>query len=384
LVGVGVNLYLYKAKTGYVYLGVAVLIIGVVLVIIANSKMIKSVTTIFLPQREKELVDIVYQKRHLSKGIKIVAVGGGTGLSVLLRGLKEYTSNITAIVTVSDSGGSSGKLRDQFNVLPPGDIRSCLVALADTEPLMEQLFQFRFREDSELAGHNFGNLFITALSEITGDFEEAVRQSSRVLAIRGHVIPSTLYRTALVAEYTDGTRVEGQARITRSKKTIDRVYLQPEDCRVTEEAVLAIEEADIIILGPGSLYTSVIPNLLLKGFVDAISASKAPKMYICNVMTEPGETKGYTAYEHLKAIVDHTRKDITDYCIVNTAGIPEDLLLKYKQEDKYPVDPDVARIKEAGYKVIEGNMISIEDSVRHNSTRLAKIIMDFVQQNVEG
>lgn len=379
MVGAGANLCLDKARPEYRLPGVAVLIVGVLLVIIANRRMIRSVITIFLPRREKELVDIVYQRRHLSRGAKIVAIGGGTGLSVLLRGVKEYTSNITAIVAVSDSGGSSGKLRDQFNILPPGDIRNCLVALADAEPLMRELFQFRFKENSELAGHSFGNLFITALTEITGDFEEAVRQSSRVLAVRGRVVPSTLCRTTLVAEYVDGTTVEGQAEIPKCRKTIHRVYLKPQDCQPIKEALTAIEEADVVILGPGSLYTSVIPNLLVKGISEAICSSTAIKMYICNVMTEPGETDGCTAYDHLKAIIDHTRKDIVEYCLVNTAGIPENLLAQYKQEDKYPVQPETERIKEAGYKVIEGGMISTVDYVRHNSSQLAKIIMDFVQ-----
>lgn len=379
MVGAGINLCLSKAQPANHLLGVAILTGGVILIIIANKKMIKSVITIFLPQREKELVDIVYHRRQLSRGARIVAIGGGTGLSVLLRGIKEYTSNSTAIVAVSDSGGSSGKLRNQFNVLPPGDIRNCLVALADAEPLMRELFQFRFKEDSELAGHSFGNLFITALSEITGDFEEAVRQSSKVLAIRGHVVPSTLCHSTLVAEYMDGTTIEGQAAIPEYKKPINRVYLKPQECQVTEDALTAINEADVIILGPGSLYTSVIPNLLVKGVVEAISFSRATKMYICNVMTEPGETDGYTAYEHLKAIIDHTQADIIDYCIVNTASVPEHLLAKYKQENKYPVQPDTQRIRESGYQVIEGNMISTLNYVRHNSSQLAKIIMDFVQ-----
>ncbi len=341
--------------------------------------MVKSFITIFLPNREKELVEIVYQKRQLEKGPKIVVIGGGTGLSVLLHGLKEYTSNITAIVTVADDGGSSGRLREQFDMLPPGDIRNCLVALADAEPLMRELFQFRFTGESEFKGHNFGNLFITAMSKVTGDFEKAIKESSKVLAIRGRVIPSTLEKVQLVAEHQDGKETFGETKISESHSPIKRVYLDPRDAMPCSESLEAIDEAEAIVLGPGSLYTSVIPNLLINGLKELICNSKAIKVYVCNVMTQSGETDNFTAFDHLNAIVSHTRPDIVDYCIVNTQKVPPELLAKYKEEDAYPVLPDSQKIREKGYKVIEVDVISTANYVRHDSKRLAKIIIDLIQ-----
>jgi len=259
--------------------------------------------------------------------------------------------------------------------LPPGDIRNCLVALADAEPLMRDLFQFRFDKDSALGGHSFGNLFITAMTKLTGDFEVAVKESSKILAIRGRVIPSTLNKVKLVAEFKDGTQVIGEAKIPHKNVPISNVHLTPADSQPTRDAIQAIQEADIIVLGPGSLYTSVIPNLLVKGIAEAIVAARVPKIYICNVMTQAGETDNYTAYDHIKAIISHTHKDIINACIVNVARALRELLGRYEKEKSFPVVADSERIRQLGYRVIEEEVISLTDFVRHDPIKLSKIIL---------
>ena len=355
-----------------------IIILGGLIVITGVSRIIKSFVVVFLPQSGDELVEKVYQRRILEKGPKIVAIGGGTGLSTLLHGLKEYTSNITAVVTVADDGGSSGRLREEFNVLPPGDIRNCLVGLADAGPLMEKLFQFRFSAGKSLEGHNFGNLFITAMSKVTGDFEAAIEASSKVLAIRGSVVPATLTKVVLKAFHKDGTETIGESSIPKNTSPIERIAVSPDECRPTEAALEAIKKAYAIILGPGSLYTSVMPNLIIKGMYEAIKESKATKIYICNVMTQAGETGGYTASDHAKAIIEHTGKGIIDYCLINTGRIPPDLFEKYKGKDAYPVAADKDAIERLGCKVVEANVINTKNLVRHNSEKLAKIIVDLI------
>ena len=376
LVASGSIIWMLEKFAGSKYLGISILILGALLLTYGIKRMVKSFVAVFLPQREKDLVDIVYHHRHLEKGPKIVVIGGGTGLSVLLHGLKEQSSNITAIVTVADDGGSSGRLREQFDILPPGDIRNCLVALADAEPLMRDLFQFRFGNESELSGHSFGNLFITALSKVTGDFEKAIKESSRVLAIRGRVIPSTFSKVQLVAEHQNGQKTKGETKIVEQHSPIRRVFLDPANCKPSKESFEAIGEADIIVLGPGSLYTSVIPNLLVSGISEKIALCKVPKMYVCNIMTQSGETDNYTAFDHLNTIITHTRSDIVDYCIVNTGNIPPELLKKYEEEDSYPVLADSDKIVERGYTVIEEDIVNTADCVRHDSKKLSKIIID--------
>lgn len=355
-----------------------IILLGIFGLINGVKKIVRSVVEVFLPQREAELVDIVYQKRYLERGSNVVVVGGGTGLSVLLHGLKDYTSNITAIVTVADDGGSSGKLREEFNVLPPGDIRNCLVALADAEPLMRKLFQFRFEDGEHLKGHSFGNLFITAMSKVTGDFEQAVRESSKVLAIRGKVIPSTLSKIKLVAEHQNGEVTEGESKIPEKMVPIKKVYLEPKECEATGEALETIRAADAIILGPGSLYTSIIPNLLIRGIYQEISRSRVLKIYVCNVMTQAGETDGYKASDHLKAIIHHTTPDITNTCIVNTGNIPNNLLERYKEENAERVEPDIEVIRKMGYRVIGANVISAKDYIRHDPYKLSRLIMNLI------
>ncbi|MDP6685818.1 MAG: YvcK family protein [Candidatus Omnitrophota bacterium] len=373
-VAIGVAILMVERFHGSRALGISFTVLGALVVIYGVKRMLKSFVTVFLPKREKELVDIVYHHRQLEKGPKIVVVGGGTGLSVLLHGLKQQTSNITAIVTVADDGGSSGRLREQFDILPPGDIRNCLVALADAEPLMRDLFQFRFGNESELQGHSFGNLFITALSKVTGDFEKAIKESSKVLAIRGRVIPSTFDKVQLIAEHHNGQSTKGETKIVEQVSPIRRVCLDPVNCKPSKEALEAIDDADIIVLGPGSLYTSVIPNLLVNGISERIAASKVPKVYVCNVMTQPGETDNYTAFDHLNTIVNHTSPGIINTCVINTGTVPGEMLKKYEEEGAYPVLADSDRIVEKGCQVIEETIVNTEDYVRHDPKKLSKLI----------
>jgi uncharacterized cofD-like protein len=359
-----------------------VVVSGIIILILGIKHMVHSFIMAVIPSSKgTELVDILYQKKQLSRGPRIVTVGGGTGLSVLLSGLKEYTSNITAIVTVADDGGSSGRLRQQFDILPPGDIRNCLVALADASTLMRDLFQFRFDQSSELSGHNFGNLFITVMTRLTGDFEKAIKETSKVLALRGQVIPSTLNNVALVAQHQDGTTTEGEDKIPKAHLPIDKVYLKASGAScATPEAIKAIEEAQVIVLGPGSLYTSIIPNLLIKEITDSIVASGAIKIYVCNAMTQPGETDGYSASDHIKALIRHSHGRIFDYSILNTGEISKDALKRYAQEDSYPVVNDTKKIESMGYRIIADDIIIAKDVVRHDPLKLAKVIISFIEE----
>jgi uncharacterized cofD-like protein len=315
--------------------------------------------------------------------VRVVALGGGTGLSTLLRGLKRYTSSITAIVTVTDDGGSSGRLRAEMGVLPPGDIRNCLVALADAEPLMKQLFDYRFNGQGPLAGHNFGNLFIAAMSEITGDFELAVKESSRVLLVRGEVLPATLDDCVLGAVLEDGREALGQTALGNSACKIDRVFLRPPAPRPLPEALHAIGDADAIVLGPGSLYTSVTPNLLVDGVAGAIAASSAVKIYVCNVMTERGETQGYTAQDHLAAIFDHVGPNLVDWIIVNDAPISDGMVRKYSLEGAEPVRWDRQVLESMGVRVAEAPVASQTDLVRHDPGAIASEVIALALQGRE-
>ncbi len=358
-----------------------IILCGVVFIILGMGKIIVSLLTLFLPERERDIVDILYQRRYLERGPKIVAIGGGHGLSNLLLGLKEYTANLTAIVTVADSGGSSGRLREEFNILAPGDIRNCLVALADAPALMGELFQYRFAQDSQLKGHNFGNLFLTAMVQITqGDFKKAVEECSKVLAIRGKVIPSTVHNVHLVAEYVDGSRTQGEAKIPRVNLSIKRLYLTDQDAQPTAEALTAIAGADIIVLGPGSLYTSIIPNLIIKRVPETIIKSPAYKIYVCNVMTQSGETDGFTAYDHIRVLVEHSHPRIVDACMVNDAMVPENALARYRLENSYPVAPDIEQIKAAGYKVVATDLLGVKDYVRHDSQKLTQALIKLIER----
>jgi uncharacterized cofD-like protein len=372
----------YVKEKSYFTLPLAILgvIGGTLLIIIGIREIMRSVLSLFIPQGSKNLVDRIFEKRQLGKGPNIVAIGGGTGLSTLLQGIKEFTANTTAIVTVADDGGSSGRLREEFDTLPPGDIRNCLVALADAEPLMRDLFQFRFPSNSELKGHNFGNLFITALSQVTGDFEKAIKESSRVLAIKGRVVPSTLTKVKLIAEHENGKVTIGESKIPKVRIKIKRILLEPQNCKPTYEAIDALLKADAIILGPGSLYTSVIPNLLVPGILEAILNSHASKLYICNIMTEAGETDEYKASDHVKALIKHTSPKLIDYCVVNIEEIPIYMLEKYKQEEAYPVEPDIMNIESLGYKTVVGKFLSIGEVVRHDAHKVASSIIEIISE----
>jgi len=365
-----------------------IIILGILCVIIAVKRILKSFMTVLMPEPEmvkNTLVDKVYAKRILEKGPKIVVIGGGTGLSTLLTGLKQKTSNITAIVTVADDGGSSGRLREEYGVLPPGDIRNCLVALADSEDLLGALFQFRFKEGKALQGHNFGNIFITALSKITGDFAKAIKESSKVLAIRGNVFPATLEKVKLVARRENGKETVGECHIREEKSSpIDWLFLRPNECKATQESAEAIRQADAIVLGPGSLYTSVMPNLLIEGIQREIMRSRAIKIYICNVMTEAGETDDYSVSDHVKAIIKHTRPGVIDYCIANVMRIPKDLYEKYKLEDKFPVklnENDERWFRQEKITLVKAHIASMKEFVRHDSLKLSDTIMDILNES---
>jgi uncharacterized cofD-like protein len=351
--------------------GIVIILCGILFIVIGIGKMMISLIALFLPKREQDLVNILYQKRYLERGPKIVAIGGGHGLSNLLLALKEYSSNITAIVTVADSGGSSGRLREQFDIVAPGDIRNCLVALADAPALMGDLFQYRFPEKSELKGHNFGNLFLTALYEVANrDFQLAVELTSKVLAIRGKVVPSTVESVHLVARYHNGKITEGEAKIPRPGMPIEQLFLKPQDVKPTEEALAAIAEADVIILGPGSLYTSVLPNLIIKGMTEALEATSAFRIYVCNVMTQMGETEQMSAADHVRAIVKHTNSKIIDAVLVSASKIsaPE-ALERYKSENSFPVQVDAEDIRAMGFKVFAEDIVGVKDYVRHDSIK---------------
>lgn len=322
------------------------------------------------------LLENLYRRRKLNRGPKIVAIGGGTGLSMLLKGIKHITNNITAVVTVGDDGGSSGRLREEMGVLPPGDIRNCIAALADDEDLVTKLFQYRFKTGEGLEGHSFGNLFLTALCAITGDMVRAVKESSNVLSIRGRVLPSTLDDMKLVAEMEDGRIIHGESNIPEAHGRIKRLFTDPQNCRALDDVISAIKEAELIILGPGSLYTSVIPNLLIKEISDEISKSTAKKIYVCNIMTQPGETDSYSVSEHVNALMKHAgSREIIDAVLVNDF-LPSNLAQKYQMSGSYPVKLDYDNLKKLGVKLCSKKLIedSKEGLVRHSSNRVARAI----------
>lgn len=360
------------------YVFYANIILGISLVALGFKNMMTSVISLLVPFKQGHLVDLMYQKSRLAQGPKILAIGGGTGLSVLLQGIKHYTHNITAVVTVADDGGSSGRLRQQFDMVAPGDIRNCLVALANEETMMRELFQYRFKKDTEFSGHSFGNLFLTAMTQVTGDFEKAIKESSKVLSIRGRVLPSTLEKVVLVAEHADGRVTEGEAKIPHTDSPIKKIFIRPQDAAAAHDVIRAIEEAELIILGPGSLYTSIIPNLLIKEIREAVMASEVSKIYVCNIMTQPGETDRFKASDHIKELVEHTDPKVLDACIVNVGKIPENMLTKYASENSVPVVADSQVIKDFGYGVIEEDLVSVTDHVRHDSVKLSKIIANLL------
>lgn len=353
-------------------------LLGLILMILGIRFWFKSIYTAVMPYENKKVLEVLLERGHLKHGHKIIAIGGGTGLSSLLRGIKIFTSNIAAVVAVTDDGGSSGRIREELKILPPGDIRNCLVALANEESLMSELFQYRFSSGKDLKGHNFGNIFLAAMSNITGNFYEAVKQLSKILAISGKVLPTTLDLSMLCSELEDGTIIEGETNISKSKVPIKRLFLKPADCTPLPEVLTSISEADAIIFGPGSLYTSVICNLLVSGIVDEIKKSKAVKIYICNIMTQPGETTGFKASDHLKAIYNYTGEKFFDYIITNNSYPSKEFLERYKEEGSQVVENDTEILNKMSLKVIEANVLLEDNYLRHNPTALAEKIMEIV------
>lgn len=330
-----------------------------------------------------------------SRPLQVVAMGGGTGLSTLLKGLKAYVAGgeaggagasrpvgeLCAVVTVTDDGGSSGRLRKEFNVLPPGDIRNCIAALSEDEALLSRLFQHRFHAGSGLNGHSFGNLFLTALTAITGDFAEAVKQSSEILATRGHIYPSTTSDVQLEAVMADGTRVLGETNITASTERIVEIHLRPANAQPVPETLEAIARADLITIGPGSLFTSLVPNLLVHGISEAVAASRAVKVFVCNLMTESNESLGLSAADHIRVLHEHARTRIVDYAMVNRTPVPCDLKAKYAAEGGSQIEVDVAAIERLGVKVIAGDYLETAQGVaRHATERVARDLLTLATQ----
>ncbi|MGG0719974.1 YvcK family protein [Robertmurraya massiliosenegalensis] len=306
---------------------------------------------------------------------KIVIIGGGTGLPVLLRGLKKYPLDITAVVTVADDGGSSGRLRDDMDIPPPGDIRNVLAALSDVEPLIEEMFQHRFKTSNELSGHSLGNLILAAMTSITGNFVHAIQEMSKVLNVNGRVLPAAGESVVLHAEMEDGTIVSGESKIPYSGKKIKRVFLTPEIAHPLPETVHAIRQADLIIIGPGSLYTSILPNLLVPKLGQEICRAKAKKVYICNLMTQAGETLDYTASDHVSALYDHMKSKFLDTILVNSENIPDSILSRYSEEYSQPVHFDFNQLYELGLEVVQGEIMTLENGViRHDTKEVANIL----------
>ncbi|MDQ6722315.1 MAG: YvcK family protein [Candidatus Dormibacteraeota bacterium] len=348
--------------------------LGVGLLVFSYLKLTQSVLGPFLPgSSSSSMVEVIHAFRLKSRGPRIVAIGGGTGLSSLLRGLKTYTSNLSAIVTVADDGGSSGRLRDEYRILPPGDFRQCLIALADAEPLMKQLFDHRFKEGS-LDGHSFGNLFIMAMADVTGNFEHALRESGKVLAVKGTIIPSTLQDVTLVASI-NGHTVEGESKIPKQNAPISQVFLKPDGAQLNPEAAQAILSAELVVIGPGSLYTSILPNLLVEGMVEAIKASPALKVYICNLAAQHGETDGYDVDDYLRVIHEHVGSNIFDFVLVNSnnshlpTGGQSQVIFRPEDLSKHPE-----------VRFIGADVVNVRVPSHHDPDKLARSIMRKVWQ----
>jgi len=359
-------------------LGIAGMLAGICVMVYATRRIVRSVVEAVSPESSGSLMETIFTQRKLSNGPAITVIGGGTGLSTLLRGIKYVSGNCTAVVTVGDDGGSSGRLRQDLGIIPPGDLRKCLVAMADREPLMERVMQYRFEGDSYLSGHSLGNLFLAAIAETEGGMEEGLKAASQILKVHGHVIPSTLHSIQLAADMTDGSFVLGQAEIAQARKKVQRLRMIPETVPALQSAVEAIRQADVLILGPGSLYTSVICNLLVPEIREAVLQSQAVKIYICNVMTQPGETDGFGAYEHVKTLTDYVGGQFLDYVIVNSQEISEEQQALYRAKGQEPVTPDMDKIEQTGVKVIPFKLISSSDMVRHDPQKLAQAIMSLV------
>nr|WP_253197975.1 gluconeogenesis factor YvcK family protein [Clostridium gasigenes] len=363
---------------------------GIFVIYISVTEMIKSIVALTskgyvkLSLDSRKMESLIYEKRLLVKGPKIVVIGGGTGLSTMLRGLKYYTSNITAIVTVGDDGGGSGDLREDLGMLPPGDIRNCILALADTEPLMEELLQYRF-PDGRLKNQSFGNLFLAAMNGVSENFEDAIQKMSSVLAVTGKVLPVTLDDMKLVAKLENGSIVEGESQIPNEvinqKSKIKKLMINPKDARALEESLKALREADAIVMGPGSLYTSIVPNLLVKDIVENIKKSDAIKIYICNIMTQPGETDNFSVSDHIKILQKYGGRNIVDYVIANRGDIPKVVKEKYLEDSSQLVELDRKELKALGVEAIEATLAKTEKAyVKHDTEYLAEVLVDTIME----
>ena len=351
--------------------GIVGVVIGIAFMVFGTNRLVKTIITSVLPGANGSLREVLFTQRKLNNGPAVVVIGGGTGLSVLLRGIKQITSNCTAVVTACDDGGSSGRLRKEMGIIPPGDMRNCLVALYDTEPLMERAMQYRFKTESSLEGHNLGNLFIAAMSNMEGDMEKGIAALCEILHVRGHVWPATTNNVQLKAAMDDDNIIIGESAITKDKRKIKHLMLEPENPAASQKAVNAILNADAIILGPGSLYTSVLASLIVPGIKDAVIKAKAVKIYVCNVMTQPGETDGFGAYDHVQAIIDHMGKQCLDYVVVNNQEANAEQLKKYEAEGAYPVSPDIDKIEKLGIDAVPAKLLNDSNLVRHNPRKLA-------------
>lgn len=388
LVAIGFDLHANEIVDSFVddyfspgYLAWIFIIIGIALIFVGIRQWLLAILRASAVRGTNDrIVDTLYDMR-LRNGYKIVAIGGGTGLSTLLRGLKRKTMNLTAVVTVSDDGGSSGRLQKELGVLPPGDVRNCLVALADDEAMVTDLFRYRFHEGEGLTGHSFGNLFLAAMTGITGNFDKAIKESSRVLNIKGRVLPSTLGIVRLCARLADGTVVEGESTISKSGQPIKQVFFDPPYAAPLAEVLTAIREADAIVLGPGSLYTSILPNFLVDRIAREVAASPAVKMYVCNVMTQPGETDNMSAADHVEALLANAGARVCDHVIVNDRP-PSKLLEAYAVEGQVPVDPDTDRIRAMGLSTIHADVISETATVRHDSEKLAQVVIGAIDRAI--
>lgn len=357
--------------------GPLIILSGLLLVFLGQIRSFNSITEAIMPDGDQELIDRLLTHRRLNRGPKIVAIGGGTGLSTLLRGLKHYSTNITAIVTVADDGGSSGRLRREIGVLPPGDIRNCLTALANEEKLLTELFRYRFTAGDGLIGHSFGNLFLTAMSEITGDLERAIAASSKVLAVQGEVLPATLSDVHLWAQMDNGEIVEGESKITSTPGKILKIGCTPANPPALPKVLQAIAEADYIVIGPGSLYTSVIPNLLVPEITLAIARSQVPRIYVCNIMTQPGETDDYSVADHIRAIDQACGRQLFDAVVVQAKSPSERALQQYAEEQSHPVFLDREEVKKLGRRIVLTNIMYEDENtgfVRHDPELLAQVL----------
>jgi uncharacterized cofD-like protein len=381
--GIDLMRFLYRAfplaqPTRY-GLAAAALLGGIAAFLYTILKLVRSVARGVAPDSHEKMAAAVYRTRVLERAPRVVAIGGGTGLSTLLRGLKQITANITAVVTVTDDGGSSGRLRDEIDILPPGDVRNCLLALAEDESRLSEYFQHRFDSPPELAGHSLGNLILVGLEQATGGFDRAIEAMSHFLNVRGRVLPATLTRTHLVARFSDGEVVEGESRIGHAGRRVERLWLSTTPVPAYERVLEAIGDADLILLGPGSLYTSLVPNLLVDSIAEAIESAGAEKVLIANLMTQPGETDGFKLSDHLRALEPYLRIEEFDLLLVNSAQPTEPLLAGYRSEAAEPVEDDLATASEHKPRVIREDLIGTADlagktTVKHDPDKLARAI----------